>query len=103
MLLLNYYVITNGHITKLFDVKYNLYTGTYPGGFRSRYTGMGAQKIFSGHFIFNGVLCVNLFFNQIRSKGLKMMCDCTLKLHLVYINLKNKKTIAFHISTLRRL
>ena len=65
-------------------------SGTYPGGFRSRYTGMGdkfgAQKHFSGHFIFNGVLCVNLFFNQIRSKGLKMMCDCTLKLRLVYIN-----------------
>ena len=45
-----------------------------------------AQKMFSGHFIFNGVLCVNLFFNQIRSKGLKKMCDCTLKLRLVYIN-----------------
>ena len=46
----------------------------------------GTQKIFSGHFIFNGVLCVNLFFNQIQSKGLKKMCDCTLKLRLVYIN-----------------
>ena len=33
----------------------------------------GAQKMFSGHFIFNGVLCVNLFFNQIQSKGLKKM------------------------------
>ena len=33
----------------------------------------GAQKMFSGHFIFNGVLCVNLFFNQIWSKGLKKM------------------------------
>ena len=48
-------------------------SGMYPGGFRSRYTGIGAQKNFSGHFIFNGVLCVNLFFNQIRSKGLKKM------------------------------
>ena len=45
-----------------------------------------AQKIFSDHFIFNGVLCVNLFFNQIQSKGLKKVCDCTLKLRLVYIN-----------------
>ena len=46
----------------------------------------GTQKNFSVHFIFNGVLCVYLFFNQIWSKGLKKMCDCTLKLRLVYIN-----------------
>ena len=48
----------------------------------------GGQTIFSGHFIFNGVLWVNLLFNQIRSKGLKKACDCTLKLRLVYINFK---------------
>ena len=46
----------------------------------------GAHKIFSGHFTFNEVLQVNLFLNHIRSKGVKKMCDCALKLHHVYIN-----------------
>ena len=41
----------------------------------------GAQKIFSGHFIFNGVLWVNLSFNQ-----MWLDVDCTLKLGHVYIN-----------------
>ena len=62
---------------------------TYPGGFRSQFTGMGTQircpKNFSAHFIFNGVLWVNLF-----SIEYGWMYDCTLKLRHLYINLKRK-------------
>ena len=41
----------------------------------------GAQNILSGYFIFNGVLWVNLSFNQ-----MWLDVDCTLKLGHVYIN-----------------
>ena len=55
----------------------------------------GAQKFFSAHFIFNEVLWVNLF-----SIKYGWMCDCTLKLRHVYINLKRKGQLLsyFHIN-----
>ena len=58
----------------------------------------GAPKFFIGFFIFNLVLWVNLFFNQIRLNVwlYAEVMSCLYKL-------KNEKDNCFHISTLIRL
>ena len=64
--------------------------GTYPWGFSKLVYWYGhpnsvSKKIFQVILVL--MECFGfVFFNQIWSKGLKKMCDCTLKLHLVYIN-----------------
>ena len=74
---------------KMFLIEINLaqrrIQGVFEAGLPVRAPKFGAQNIFSGHFLFNGVLWVNLFFNQIR-------LDVWLYVELrhVYINWKRK-------------
>ena len=79
---------------KMFLIEINLAQrrihGVFKAGLSVRAPKFGAQNIFSGHFIFNGVLWVNLFFNQIRL-DLWLYVDVT---SCVY-KLKKKWTIAF--------
>ena len=80
------------------------FSETYPEVFWSRFTGMGAPNFFSGHFIFNEVLWVNLFFNQIRLDVWLYIevTSCVFKLSYFNINkaLNTKRT---SLQTLRRI
>ena len=85
-----------------------VFSETYPKVFWSRFTGMGAQilcpKFFSGHFIFNEVLWVNLFFNQIWLDVWLYIEVASCVFKLLYFNInKALNTKRTSLQTLRRI